>query len=443
VEIINFDKSSGQLKKDGEYMYSILTELFPYNRSITGDGVRKTFDVLKRELKLLTTTEISSGTKCFDWTAPQEWKVKEAYIIAPDGTKVVDFKEHNLHLVGYSISIDKIVTLDELQEHLHSLPDQPNAIPYITSYYKKYWGFCLSDYQRKDLKDGNYRVYIDSEHFNGTLTYGELVLPGETEQEVFFSTYICHPSMANNELSGPTVLLGLAKWLASIKHRKYTYRFLFIPETIGSIAYLSKNLKNMKKNILLGYNISCVGDDDNYSFIPSRQGNTISDRLLKSILKYETDEFKEYSYLERGSDERQYCSPGVDLPIATFCRSKFCEYPEYHTSLDDLSFVSRKGLATSLLLLKKTVYSFENNYKVVAVNKCEPHLSKYNLYPTISTKKSTETVMDLMNFLAYADGRSILDISEKINLSVLKCIDIFKILQKKNLIASAPSVSEK
>lgn len=431
---LDFEGSEEKLKIDGEYMFSILTELFPFNRSITGDGVRKTLDVLKREFDLLTTTEIKSGTKCFDWTVPKEWKIKEAYIIGPDGNKIVDFKDNNLHLVGYSISVDKIVTLDELQKHLHSLENQPNAIPYITSYYKKYWGFCLSDDKRKELKDGNYHVYIDSEHFDGAMTYGEILIPGNTKKEVFFSSYICHPSMANDELSGPVVLLALAKWLALVKNREYTYRFIFIPETIGSIAYLSKNFNSMKKNMLLGCNVSCVGDDNSYSLVSSRQEDTIADRLLKNILKYETEGFKEYSYLDRGSDERQYCSPGVDLPVVTFCRSKFFEYPEYHTSLDDLDFVSSKGLATSLLILKKLIYSFEKNYRVVAINKCEPHLSKYDLYPTISTKKSTEKVMDLMNFLAYADGRSILDISEKIKLSTIKCIDIFKTLHQINLV---------
>ena len=434
---LNFDEIDKQPSIDREYLYSILTELFPYNRSITGEGVRKTFDILKRELDLLTTTEISSGTKCFDWTVPQEWRANEAYIIGPDGSKIVDFKVHNLHLVGYSTKVDEIITLDELQGHLHSLPDQPNAIPYITSYYKKYWGFCLTDNQRKSLKDGNYHVYIDSEHFDGSLTYGEIILPGKIKKEVFFSTYICHPSMANNELSGPVVILALAKWLNCIEDRKYTYRFIFIPETIGSIAYLSKNINHMKKDILFGYNVSCVGDDNNFSFIPSREENTISDRVLKNILQYETDGFNEYSYLDRGSDERQYCSPGVDLPIATFCRTKFFEYPEYHTSLDDLSYISANGLATSLLLLKKVIFSLENNCNVIATNKCEPHLSKYNLYPTISTKSSNESVIDILNFLSYSDGRSILDIAEKIKLSIIECIDIFRTLKENDLVNKA------
>jgi aminopeptidase-like protein len=319
--------------------------------------------------------------------------------------------------------------LEELQKHLYSLPEQPNAIPYITSYYEERWGFCLTQEQRNVLANGEYEVVIDSKLFAGQLNYGELILPGESDQEIFLSTYICHPSMANNELSGPTIATYLAKWLSELKVRRYTYRFIFIPETIGSIIYLSKNYIHLKKKVFAGFNISCVGDERSYSYLPSRNGNTISDKVAKHVLKWIDPDYKCWTWLDRGSDERQYCSPGIDLPIASILRTKYGQYPEYHTSLDNLdNVVTPKGLDGGYWALRKALEIIEKN-KIYKVNiLCEPQLGKRGLYPTLSTKESGREVKTMMNLLSFCDGEhSILEISEKINVPAW---DLYELVEK-------------
>ncbi|MBT9143696.1 MAG: putative polysaccharide biosynthesis protein with aminopeptidase-like domain protein [Dehalococcoidia bacterium] len=343
----------------GDSIYALLRRLFPINRSITGDGVRETLCIIAEELPALTIHEVPSGTQVFDWVVPREWNVRDAYVLDPDGNKIIDFAKSNLHLVGYSIPVIRKVSLSELEEHLYSLPDQPAVIPYIISYYEERWGFCITHRRRQMItKEGEYTVVIDSELKDGYLTYGELRIPGERQEEVFFSTYICHPSMANNELSGPTVTTFLAKWLLSQK-RKYSYRIVFIPETIGSITYLSRNLDEMKRRIIAGYNVTCVGDDSCYSFLPSRQEDSLADRAALHVLKHLHPNFVRYTYLDRGSDERQYCAPGVDLPVALVMRSKYGTYPEYHTSLDDLTLVTSSGLQGAYEVLCKCVECIE------------------------------------------------------------------------------------
>ena len=294
----------GSISEIGDSIYELATRLWPVNRSITGDGVRETLRVLKEILPDLVVHEVPSGTEVLDWTIPDEWNVREAWIEAPNGRRIVDFSEHNLHLVGYSIPIDKTLNLEELQAHLYSLPDLPEAIPYITSYYSKRWGFCLPHSQRSKLKMGNYRVYIDATLAPGALTYGELVIQGETNEEIFLSTNVCHPSMGNNELSGPCVTTYLGKWLRELPTRRYTYRIIFIPETIGSIAYLSKNLDHLRQHVIAGFNVVCIGDDRCYSYLASRSGNTLSDQIALHVLKHIAPDFKKYDYLGRGSDER-------------------------------------------------------------------------------------------------------------------------------------------
>ena len=322
-------------KMIGNEIYKFARELWPINRSITGDGLRDTLQRISKHLPALKIKSVLSGTKVFDWTVPKEWTIKEAYIITPKGKKICDFSQNNLHLVGYSIPFKGEVSFDELKKHLYTLPDQPNAIPYVTSYYEKRWGFCLSQEQLDSLEIGTYKVVIESALFDGELNYGELLIKGKSDKEILLSTYICHPSMANNELSGPTVVTFLAKWLLKIGGPQYSYRIIFIPETIGSITYLSRNYKHMKDKTIAGFNVSCVGDDRAYSYVPSRNGKTISDLVAKHVLKWTDSNFVEYSWLDRGSDERQYCAPGVDLPIASILRTKYGKYPEYHTSLDD------------------------------------------------------------------------------------------------------------
>jgi len=422
----------------GSEIYGLACELFPICRSLTGEGVRETLAILKRELPLLSLHEVPSGTICFDWTVPDEWNIRDAFVIDPDGRKIIDFKDSNLHVVGYSEPVNKLVNLDELQKHLYSLPEIPEAIPYVTSYYARRWGFCLADSQRRSLRPGDYHVVIDSTLAPGSLTYGELIIPGESKSEILLSTYICHPSMANNELSGPVVTCFLAKWLLSLKRRRHTFRVIFIPETIGSILYISRHLDELKRNVVGGFNITTAGDERCYSYLPSRKGNTLSDRIALHVLKHEAGEFVRYSFLQRGSDERQYCSPGVDLPICSIMRSKYGTYPEYHSSLDNLQFISAEGLEGSYRCLRHSISCFENNEVLRTCITCEPQMGRRGLYPTLGTRENHGKVSRMMNLLAYADGtRDLLDVCEIIGCPMWEMFDTVETLKQNGLLRPA------
>jgi aminopeptidase-like protein len=400
----------------GDSIYSLAKELYPICRSISGNGVRDTLSILQREVPQLTLHEVPSGTQCFDWVIPPEWEIREAFIVGPDGNKVIDFKNHNLHVLGYSTPIDRTLSLDELQQHLYSEPSQPEVIPYVTSYYSERWGFCLSHRQRESLVPGDYRVYIDSRlNPSGSLTYGEVLLPGDSNEEIFISTYVCHPSMGNNELSGPTVATYIAKWLTSLERRRYTYRIVFIPETIGSICYLSRNLYHLKKTVVAGYNLTCIGDDRCYSYVASRQEDSMSDLVAQHVLRHIAPDNIRYDFLERGSDERQYNSPGIDLPIVTLMRSKFWTFPEYHTSADDMNLISPSGLQGGYELVRLCLLTLERNTVLRTTTLCEPNLGKRGLYPTLSRKGHYDSLRDMMNLLAYCDGtKSLLQIATKL-----------------------------
>ncbi|MFC1760444.1 DUF4910 domain-containing protein, partial [Planctomycetota bacterium] len=399
---------------------------------------------IKKLLPGLTICDVPSGTSAFDWVVPNEWNIKDAFVAEADGKRVIDFHEHNLSVVGYSEPVDEVMSFAKLDRHLHSLPNQPLAIPYVTSYYKPYWGFCLTEEQRQILRSDpqkEYHVKIDATLKPGNLCYGELIIPGREKSEVLLSTYICHPSMANNELSGPAVLASLAQWISEKSNRRYTYRLLFTPETIGTIVYLSRHLKEMKARTVAGFVVSCVGDDLDYSYIASRFGNTLSDKVMLHVLRHTVDGFTSYSFLDRGSDERQYCSPGIDLPVCTFCRSKFGAYPEYHTSLDGLGFISPQGLSGALGVLSECVNLLEANAKYRINVLCEPQLGKRGLYPTLSTKESGTQVYDMMNFIAYADGNhDLVDIAEKCNLYAGSLIPVAARLEEAELLESAVAV---
>jgi aminopeptidase-like protein len=424
----------------GDEMFSLASQLFPYNRSITGDGVRKTLADIKALLPSLSLHEVKTGTKVFDWVIPREWNCNDAYIITPDGEKICNFRDNNLHLLGYSIPVDLTMTLDELENRLYSREDLPEAVPYVTSYYNENWGFSMSHNQRKKLKKGNYRVFIDSSLKDGSLTYGEVKIkkniPSNKNKEIFLSTYICHPSMANNELSGPVVTTFLLDWISKLKLRKFNYRAVFIPETIGSITYLSKNYKSMQKNVVAGFNISCVGDNDNYSFLPTRAGNTLADKVIKHVLTFKVKDFKEYTFLNRGSDERQYCSPGIDLPVASLMRTKYGEYSEYHTSLDNLQFISSEGLNGALEALALSIYCLENNMICKATNLCEPQLGKRGLRSNLSTvNHMNQFNRDVSNVLAYSDGfTDLLSISDLINRPLWEILPVMNELIDKELL---------
>jgi aminopeptidase-like protein len=376
-------------------MYKWATELFPINRSLTGHGNRQTLSYIKNLLPNLEIKYFKSNEKVFDWEIPNEWHVYEAYIEDESYNKIVDFKINNLHLMGYSISVDSWLTLKELETHLFSIPELPEAIPYKTSYYKKDWGFCISHNQRMSLKNEKYHVVIKSELFKGQLDYGELLIKGRSKKEVIFSTY----------------------------------RFIFIPETIGSIAYISKNLKHLKKYTLSGFVVTCVGDDLSYSFLGSRLGNTYADKISKYTLDSFLDKVNIYSFLKRGSDERQFCSPLVDLPFVSIMRSKYGTFKEYHTSLDNLNFIKKNALYDSLKIYLKIISVIENNFIITPLIFCEPQLGKRNLYKI----SSNDDADNLINFLAYIDGKlDLVEISEKINTDFISCLKIFEIIKNQN-----------
>jgi aminopeptidase-like protein len=419
----------------GAQMHGWARDLFPICRSLTGDGVRATLTYIQERMPGLQIFSVPSGTQAFDWTVPDEWTIRDAYVLDESGTRIIDFKANNLHVVGYSEPVNQYLDLEELNKHLYSLSAQPNAIPYITSYYARRWGFCLTHEQREKLKPGRYRAVIDSDLKPGVLNYAELVLPGQNEQELMLSTYVCHPSMANNELSGPVVTLALARWLMSLENRRYTYRIVFVSETIGSIVYLSRNIEHLKRQVKAGFNITCVGDDRCYSYLPSRAGDTLSDRAALHVLKHIDPEFNRYSWLDRGSDERQYCAPGIDLPIATIMRSKYGQYPEYHTSLDDLSLVTPDGLEGGFSALQQAILAVEHNVLPRTTALCEPQLGKRGLYPTLSTKESGEQVRAMMNLISYCDGQhELLEIAELIAEPIGKLVEILKPLIAHGLI---------
>lgn len=417
----------------GQAMHDLASRLFPICRSLTGPGVRETLKILQ-EFIPLQIHEVPTGNQVFDWTVPKEWIIRDAFIADSSGQRIVDFQRNNLHLVGYSIPIDQCMSLEELNENLFSLPDQPDAIPYVTSYYKERWGFCLAHRQRLALKSDSYHVVIDSALKDGSLTYGECIFPGASKKEIFLSTYVCHPSMANNELSGPVVAAFISQWIQS-QPRYYTYRVVFVPETIGSITYLSRHLDHLKSHMIAGFNLSCVGDERSFSYVSSPYANTLADKIARYVLQSMSRDYITYSFLDRGSDERQYCSPGAELPVVCLCRSKFGTYPEYHTSLDDLQLVTPAGLAGGYEMVRRCVEVLENNftYKINCIG--EPCLGKRGLYPTLSTKDSAHGVKVMMDFIAYADGRNdLMTIAERIGASFQDLLPIVAKLRDANLI---------
>ena len=418
------------------------TKLFPITRSLTGDGVKKTLNIIQKELPKLKIKKFKSGTKVFDWNIPEEWNVTDAYVIDKYNNRIIDFKKNNLHLVGYSIPIKKNITKKELFKNLYFLKNQPKAIPYITSYYKRRWGFCISynEYKILDKRyslNDKFKVVINSNlNKKGNLNYGELILKGKSKKEILISTYICHPSMANNELSGTIVSMGLINYFKNKKLNK-TLRFVFIPETIGSISYLSKNLKYLKENVIGGYNLSCIGDERQHSCMFSKYQNSPSDEaVIEAYKSLRIKNYKIYSFLKRGSDERQYNSPGIDLKISSIFRTKYSEYPEYHTSLDNFNLVTLKGCVGGFNVARKSIEILLERIYPKCKIMCEPQMGKRGLYPTLSTKNENKLTRSYMDFLQYADGTNSLEkISNLIKLDLKSVKKIYQILFKNFLIS--------
>ena len=427
--------------ENGKTMYALADRMFPICRSITGNGFRESLEMLREVVPEIKVYEVPTGTKAFDWTVPKEWNISGGGIYRLNGDKVIDFKDSNLHIVGYSLPIDKVVSREELMEHIYTMPDQPDWIPYVTSYYKERWGFCMSENQKKTLTDEEYHMVIDSTLEAGSLTYGELIVPGQTEDEILFTSYLCHPSMANDDLSGPVVLTELMKYVLQMKDRRYTYRFVINPETIGAITYISKNLDALQKNVKAGFVLSCVGDDRTYSYLATKYGDTLTDRVLQNVLKFHFPEYKKYSFLDRGSDERQYGSAGVNLPVCGFCRSLYTKYPEYHTSADNMDLISPEGLQGAYDVMVKVIRALENNYYYAMTCQCEPQLGKRGLYPTISYRGSHDSVNVIRDFTAYADGsHDLIDISNIINVPIDVLIDIKDKLKAHDLLSYKASI---
>jgi len=424
-----------KLNSFGENMYDLIKKLYPICRSITGDGVRDTLKIISTDVPIKV-KEVPSGTEVFDWVVPKEWNIKNAYIENSKGEKIVDFKNNNLHVVNYSVPVRKTVSLKELKEHLFSLPDHPDWVPYRTTYYDKNWGFCLSHSQLLNLKDEQYTVVIDSSLEKGSLSYGELLIKGTLTEEVLISTHTCHPSMCNDNLSGIAVATYLAKYLNQTENR-YSYRFLFIPGTIGSIIWLALNEKKAK-NIKHGLVLTGVGDSGSITYKRTRRGNAEIDRVTEYVLKNSEDNYSVIDFYPFGYDERQYCSPGFNLPVGTFMRSPHGKYPEYHTSADNLKFIRPEKLDDSLQKIKSVINILEENKTFVNLNpKCEPQLGKRGIYGAMNAvgEEKAKLQMAILWVLNLSDGsNSLLDIAEKSNCGFDLIKDAITILLKNSLL---------
>jgi aminopeptidase-like protein len=397
----------------GENMYQIIKDLYPICRSITGNGVRATLKRIAQQIPI-TVHEVPSGTQVFDWVVPSEWNIDDAYVITPTGEKIAEFKKHNLHVLNYSIPVHKKVPLTELKQHIYTLPEHPDWIPYRTSYYKENWGFCISETQLQSLPDGEYEVFIDSRLEPGHLSYGELFIPGESETEVLFSCHICHPSLCNDNLSGIALTTHLANYLAK-QQLRYSYRFLFIPGTIGSITWLALN-EERAKMIGHGLVVTCVGDGGPFSYKKSRRGSAEIDRAVLHVLRHTREGFCEIDFYPYGYDERQYCSPGFNLAVGSLSRSSHGQFPEYHTSADNLDLVQPQYLKESFQTYVDVIDVLENNRTYINQNpKCEPQLGKRGLYSSIGAPAGSGVrEMALLWVLNLSDGEhDLLSIAER------------------------------
>ncbi len=420
----------------GQTMYDMAAELYPLCRSITGDGARATLARIAREVPL-TIEEVPSGTPVFDWTVPPEWNIREAWIKGPDGSKVVDFADHSLHVVNYSEPVSATMSLEDLLPRLHTLPDRPDWIPYRTTYYDRAWGFCLTDRQLRELPEGQYEVYIDSDLAPGSLSYGECVLPGKTTDEILLSAHTCHPSLANDNLSGIAVLAAIGKALADVP-RHYTYRLLFGPGTIGSITWLARNRERAQR-IRHGLVISCVGDSGGPMYKRSRRGDADIDRAMAHVVGHFSDAARVEDFSPYGYDERQYCSPGFDLAVGLFERSMYGSFPEYHTSADNMDFIAPEHLEASCRMICETLDILETNRRPISRNPyCEPQLGRRGLYQAMGgDAHRAERQMAMLWVLNLADARhTLLDIAVRSGLPYARIREAAERLEEKGLLGT-------
>ena len=410
-------RESPSIPSAGEEMHRFIAELFPICRSITGDGVRETLRIVGGHVPL-EIHEVPTGTQVFDWTVPREWNIKDAYIKNSRGARVVDFRQSNLHVISYSAPVRRRMRLQELQEHLFTLPDRPDWIPYRTSYYNENWGFCLAHRQFEALEDEEYEVCIEASLTEGYLTYGEYLLPGRTAEEVLISCHVCHPSLCNDNLSGIALAVHLAMLISRWPVRRYSYRFLFIPGTIGSIVWLARNERQVAR-IKHGLVVSCVGDGGRFTYKKSRRGNAEIDQASEHVLKYSGRPYNLKVFFPYGYDERQYCSPGFNLPVGCLMRSPHGSFPEYHTSADNLDFVRPEYLEDSLGIYRQVIEVLEGNGTYINLNpKCEPQLGRRGLYSPVGANPDQKLdQMALLWVLNLSDGcHSLLEICEAANL---------------------------
>jgi aminopeptidase-like protein len=419
----------------GQELHGFAAELYPICRSITGDGIRRTLDLIQKRIPLRT-VEIPTGTPVFDWTVPKEWNIRDAYIKDSAGRRVVDFQQCNLHVLNYSTPVHAAMPLHELKPHLFTLPENPDWIPYRTSYYQENWGFCMSHNQMLALKDSDYEVCIDSTLEDGHLTYGECYLRGRSTDEVLISCHACHPSLANDNLSGLTVASFLAQFLSG-RDLRYSYRFLFIPGTIGAIAWLARN-REAAERIRHGLVLTCIGDEGRFHYKKSRRGAAEIDRAAAHVLRHHSESPEILEFSPYGYDERQYCSPGFNLPVGCLMRSVWGSFPEYHTSADNLDFIRPLQLAGSLRACAGIVDVLENNRRYCNQSPwCEPQLGRRNLYRSTSGDAIGMEINARLWVLNLSDGEhSLLDIAERSGVAFSEISDAAELLCQNGLLAA-------
>jgi aminopeptidase-like protein len=423
----------------GEELYKLVAELYPICRSITGDGVRRTLEIVDREIGGLEVHEVPTGTQVLDWTVPREWNVRDAWVADAAGRRVIDFQASNLHLVGYSVPVRATMGLAELKEHLFSLPDQPDWVPWRTSYYAERWGFCASQRLVDGLPEGDYEVCVDTTLADGHLTYGEHLVEGRTDEEVLVSCHVCHPSLANDNLSGIAVATRLARRLAEGGRPRYSYRFLFAPGTIGAITWLAGNEDRLDR-VRHGLVLACVGDPGGFTYKRSRRGDAEIDRVVAHVLGRSGRPHQLVDFSPYGYDERQFCSPGFDLPVGSLSRTPYARYPEYHTSADDLDLVGPAQLQESLELCWEVVGVLEANRRYVNLSpKGEPQLGRRGLYGSIGGRSDAEErQMAMLWVLNQSDGtHSLLEVAERSGLPFTLLAEVAATLEEAGLLSEA------